>query len=368
MDSLTQACLGAAVGSATLGRRLGRKALLAGAVLGTLPDIDVLIDYGDAVADYTYHRSFSHSLLVLSALALMLALLSARFITRWDISLMRWGLFYGACLLTHPLLDAFTAYGTQLLWPLSVPPVSWSSIFIIDPLYTLPLLIAVAYGLLRGYQFRPRPRALAWGLALSSAYLLFSLGAKATIDARIEPLLAEQDLSDTPRLVQPTPFNTVLWRVTVIDGSDYREALVGLFDTQPPLFERFSRGARFEDAVLDTASGQRLYWFAGPLLSYRTQARDETTGLIATDLRLGMSGFHPFSFSLAKRSGDGWTPTTTSLIPERSASTDALALLARRILSPDLRLCPSAFANTSRAASADVCPSFKAPVQQSARE
>ncbi|WP_048307697.1 metal-dependent hydrolase [Halomonas sp. PR-M31] len=359
MDSLTQASLGAAIGGAVLGRRLGRKALLAGAVLGTLPDLDVLIDYGDAVANYTYHRSFSHSLLVLSALAMVLALLSARFITRWDISLKRWGLFYGACLLTHPLLDAFTAYGTQLLWPLDVPPVSWSSIFIIDPLYTLPLFVPVVYVLLRGY----RPRALGWGLALSGAYLLFSLGAKWTIDARVEPLLARQDLDDAPRLVQPTPFNTLLWRVTVIDGDDYQEALVNLFDTQEALFEGFPRGERLEGAALKTASGQRLDWFAGPFLSYRTQTRDETTGLVATDLRLGMSGFHPFSFLLAERRDVDWHPTIASGIPERSASSEALALLARRVFSPDLRLCPSAFASTSSETSVEKCASFKAQVQ-----
>nr|WP_298412249.1 metal-dependent hydrolase [uncultured Halomonas sp.] len=364
MDSLTQACLGAAVGGAILGRHLGRKSLLAGAMLGTLPDLDVIIDYGDAVANYTYHRGFSHSLLVLSALAMVLALLSARFITRWDISLKRWGFFYGACLLTHPLLDAFTAYGTQLLWPLDVPPTSWSSIFIIDPLYTLPLFVAVIYVLIRGY----RPRALTWGLALSSAYLVFSLGAKWTIDARVEPVLAQRGLEDAPRLVQPTPFNTLLWRVTVVDGSDYQEALVGLFDTREALFEGFPRGASLEDAALNTASGQRLRWFAGPFLSYRTQMKDEAAGLIATDLRLGMSGFHPFSFLLAERLDEGWTATVATGIPERSAGTDALALLARRVFSPGLRLCPSAFADTSSTTSGKECPSFKTPVQESARK
>ena len=45
-------------------------------------------------------------------------------------------------LVTHPLLDAFTVYGTQLLWPLPMRPVMWSSVFIIDPLYTFSLLIA----------------------------------------------------------------------------------------------------------------------------------------------------------------------------------------------------------------------------------
>ena len=77
MDSITQAVLGASIQGALLGRWQGRRALLYGAMLGTLPDLDVIIDYGDAVADMTYHRGFSHSLFVLSALALALTLLIA---------------------------------------------------------------------------------------------------------------------------------------------------------------------------------------------------------------------------------------------------------------------------------------------------
>ncbi|MGE4477106.1 MAG: metal-dependent hydrolase, partial [Stutzerimonas sp.] len=78
MDSITQALLGATVHTAVLGRWQGRKALLFGAALGTLPDLDVVIDYGDAVANMTYHRGFSHSLFVLSGLALLLAWLVRR--------------------------------------------------------------------------------------------------------------------------------------------------------------------------------------------------------------------------------------------------------------------------------------------------
>lgn len=350
MDSLTQACLGAAVGGALLGRRLGRKAVLIGAALGTLPDLDVVIDYGDAVADYTYHRGFSHSLAVLGALATLLAIVTARFAPR-DIPLRRWWLFYLACLLTHPLLDAFTTYGTQLWWPLNIPPVSWASIFIIDPLYTLPLIVSALYVLVRGY----RARALRWGLALSTAYLAFTLGAKATIDARIEPLLTERGIADTPRLVQPTPFNALLWRVTVVDGDAYHEALVGLFDTQPAPLERFARGGRYQDIALNTANGRRLAWFAGPFLRYRTQQEEGTTWLVATDLRLGFPGFHPFNFRLARRDGDDWRAVASRLVPGRSADTAVLARLVERVLSPDLALCPSVFTAPSRTVNPGSC-------------
>ena len=66
MDSLSQIALGAAVGTAVLGRRVGAKAAVWGAVCGTLPDLDVLISHGDPVRDFTFHRAESHALFWLS--------------------------------------------------------------------------------------------------------------------------------------------------------------------------------------------------------------------------------------------------------------------------------------------------------------
>ncbi|TDX31479.1 inner membrane protein [Modicisalibacter xianhensis] len=352
MDSLTQACLGAAIGGAVLGRRLGRKAVLAGAILGTLPDLDVVIDYGDAVADYTYHRGFSHSLLVLAALSALLAGLTARLAPAWGIPLRHWATFYAACLLTHPLLDAFTTYGTQLWWPLPASPVSWASVFIIDPLYTLPLLISVLYVLARGL----RQRALHLGLALSTLYLAFSLGAKLVIDQRMAPVLAARGLQEAPRLVQPTPFNTLLWRITVVEGDHYYEALSGLFDSTPPTLERFPRGGEHADTALALPSGRRLQWFAGPFLRYRVKQDNDTAWLIATDLRLGFPGFHPFNFRLAQREDGKWQPVTTREVPGRPADTAALMKLLNRAITPDMSLCPSAFFQPEKVAGPSTCP------------
>ncbi|MFC3282772.1 metal-dependent hydrolase [Litchfieldella rifensis] len=342
MDSLTQAALGAVVGGTVLGRRLGRKAVLIGAVLGTLPDADVALDYGNAIADYTEHRGFSHSLFVLGGLATLLAWLCTRFAPARDISLRHWWLFFGLCLMTHPLLDALTTYGTQLWWPLGARPSAWPVIFIIDPLYTLLLLVSILVALVTGHG----RRAPAWGLALSSAYLIFAMGAKAIVETRLAPVLAEHDLKNAPRLVQPTPFNTMLWRVTIIDGDTHHEALIGLFDgTTSPMLETFSRGAELEDDALALSSGARLDWFAGPFLRYEIRRLDGVPTLVATDLRLGFPGFHPFRFALAQVAPDGdwqaippWqldTPTTRQR--------EALARLGQRILGPEPVLCTSDF-------------------------
>ncbi|HIB10106.1 MAG TPA: metal-dependent hydrolase, partial [Gemmatimonadetes bacterium] len=216
MDSITQAALGGALGGAVLGRRFGRGAVIAGALLGTLPDMDVLIDYGDAVANFSQHRGFSHSLLILAPLAVVLAAL----LSRWQhsVSFRRWLTFTGAILITHPLLDAFTTYGTQLLWPLG-PPVAWHTIFIIDPLYTLPLLLAVIIALVRP----PAIRALTVGLVLSSLYLAWSLAAQQWVDHRVHQALAGTGYQTAPRMVQPMPFSTLLWRATVLHREERLE-------------------------------------------------------------------------------------------------------------------------------------------------
>ena len=98
MDSLSQFALGAAIGEATLGARLGRKAILIGGLLGTLPDLDVLVQYADAVESYTYHRSWSHSLLVLSLASPIIAWLLYKLIpARWAVNSSRLSICYINC-------------------------------------------------------------------------------------------------------------------------------------------------------------------------------------------------------------------------------------------------------------------------------
>ena len=242
MDSITQAVLGASIQGALLGRWQGRRALLYGAMLGTLPDLDVIIDYGDAVADMTYHRGFSHSLFVLSALALALTLLIRKLRPDPGYSARRLFLTLWLVLITHPLLDAFTSYGTQLLWPLQTPPVAWSSVFIIDPLYTLPLLVAVIVGLVRGLRDRPQWLAIS-ALCLSTVYLASTLGGKWMAEQRVQTVLAQRGIQADMLFSTPTPFNSLLWRVIVIEGEDYHEALVGWLDDAPPRLERIPRGS-----------------------------------------------------------------------------------------------------------------------------
>ena len=143
MDSITQIALGAAVGEATLGHRVGRKAAVWGAVCGTLPDLDILVPFSDPVAAFTYHRSFSHSLVVLALLTPLVVWLIRKVHVADASHRVRWYLLVYLAFATHVLLDSCTIYGTQIFWPIVNTPMTWGSVFIIDPAYTLILMVGL---------------------------------------------------------------------------------------------------------------------------------------------------------------------------------------------------------------------------------
>lgn len=329
MDSITQAALGASIAGAVAGKALGRSVLITGALIGTLPDLDVIIDYGTAVANFTQHRGFSHSLFVLVPLSFLLAW----GLWRWRpvISYQRWLALVGLILVTHPLLDAFTTYGTQLFWPLG-RPVALTSIFIIDPLYTLPLLAGCLAFLIRP----PAVKAIAAGLMLSSLYLGWTLAAQQMITEKVRPALADAGMAGASLMVQPMPFNTVLWRATAITEESRVEIVTGFLDGKNPLsLERFPRHPDLAQSVATLPEVRRLEWFTRGFLQYE-QAGGQIT---ATDIRLGIPGAHPFTFIIAETNDTGISELASRQRPRPAINRDALPLLWSRLTGEAPVLC-----------------------------
>jgi len=310
MDSVTQAVLGAAVGEATLGRRVGHKAPLWGAVLGTLPDLDVFYPFADPVSAFTWHRGPSHSIFVLTALTPLLVWLILKLHPG---TTEQQGGWYRLVLLvfgTHILLDCFTVYGTQVLWPLPVPPVGWATVFIIDPLYTLPL----AAGALAALLLRRSPgRAWRWnlaGLALSSLYLAWSASAKLYADHTVREILAQEGVRYEHLQIQPTPFNTLLWRVVGVNGDRYFEGLWSLVSPDKGLtLTHYDHRPELLTGIEASPAVERLQWFTQGL--YRVVLDDE--GVVIGDLRMGADPDYVFAFRVAEIGN----PHPRPIVPER---------------------------------------------------
>lgn len=333
MDSLSQIVLGASVQGAILGKYQGRKAYLYGAMLGTLPDLDVLIRYGDPVSDMTYHRGFSHSLIVLTIVGLLGSWLITRY-HRWrDMPLpysgRRLALAMTLALTTHPILDSFTVYGTQLLWPLqqslSLTPISIASIFIIDPLYTLPLLIAMIVGLVKGRSlsiFKTGLLANFQRLALimlmvSSSYLILSLGLKYYAQDQAEQTLASAGIDNIVRIKTMPVLPTILmWRTVAEDEQNKLIELRGsVLDSRLPEYRyltQYADSKTVRESIPQTNQhyAERLNWFSGDWTGYRTQIpngdsiQDSTQNneqLVVDDLRMMAGDTAFFSFVLATK-------------------------------------------------------------------
>lgn len=322
-----------------MGNRVGRKAALWGAICGTLPDLDVLIPMANEVASYTYHRGFSHSLFVAAAVSPVLGWLIHRIPGHRSVDAWRWILLVWLALSTHPLLDAFTTYGTQLWWPMTAPPVAWNSIFIIDPLYTLPLAIGLLVTLLgRG----DRRFANHLGLALSSIYLCWTLVAKSQIEAKVESQFGP--VEDSSYMSTPTALNSLLWRVLIMDHDGYREGFVSIFDEPGSLkLRHYASGQVGQDEVGKLWSYQRLKWFTRGFMRV-----DESAGVIRiTDLRMGQQDNYLFAFDIARRFGTDVQEQLLAQpsVPDFEIPDGAFSALWRRIGSP----CPEPFESSWRA-------------------
>lgn len=297
MDSLSQIALGAAVGVAVMGRRTAVwRSALWGAVAGTLPDLDVLIDHGDAISNMVLHRAETHSPFWLTLASLPLAAGVARLhgqMALWR----RWWLAIWLALVTHPLLDAMTVYGTQLGLPFTNHPYGVGSVFIVDPLYTLPLLVGAGWALAGRGNSRGL-RANAVGLVLSSAYLAWGVIAQAQATRVAEQSLMAQGIPAQLLLVTPTAFNSLLWRVVAVDGEHYHEGFYSLFDAQPQVdFDRFPRGAALANELSGNLHVQRLSAFTKGFY----KLREEAGRVFITDLRMGQEPRYIFDFAVAQR-------------------------------------------------------------------
>lgn len=304
MDTITQAALGACIAQAGFSHKLGRKALVVGVICGLLPDFDFLLSVGEDSFSYLEtHRGWSHSLLVLPFVAFPIAWLAMK----WGMRQRRatqppeipshakdYWVWYHLCfwaLITHPLLDLFTSYGTQILAPVSNARFTLDSVAIVDLFYTVPLLLAIIAGLVRFDKLGNRQSWARGALVLSSLYLCLGLFNSWDSKQYATEQLREEAFQPVIVRTAPTMLNVVLWRIVAKDA-DGRYA-VGFFssiDRQPIQFEVYeSEGGELVDKAIQSREGKILHWFSMDMLRAEvTQGEDGQPTVVLSDMRFGM--------------------------------------------------------------------------------
>ena len=348
MDSLSQIVLGAAVGEAVLGRRIGNRAMIWGAVAGTIPDMDVLGQYFLSELDnLAFHRGISHSLVFCVVGALVFGWVTDRlygsrhhawlalgtkaaaavvvgfvvnflfqifapgswwpvavyiplvafglwrhghrryFSGDWkapDADVRGWVLLFFWGFLTHVLLDCFTTYGTQIFAPFSDVRVAWGTVSVVDPLYTFPFLVCL---LIAARFARNDSRRRVWnrvGLGWSCLYLTLTALNYHQVHRTIEGSLHEQGMNYKQFLITPTIFNNLLWNVVVDTEEAFLLAQHSILDEIPIAFHPTSKGYELLHHLDTDETLGVLRWFSD---GYLNAVRRNDGSLQLNDLRFG---------------------------------------------------------------------------------
>ncbi len=288
MDSITQGLLGAAIAEAGFRRRLGGRAVAYGALCGVAPDFDFVALIGGEWNELVHHRGVSHSLVALTVVAPILGALARRWPGQKQGSSLDWIHLTWWALITHPLLDTCTSYGTQLLAPLSDHRFAIDAVSIVDLAYTIPLLLAV----LRARWGKDRRRSARFAaamLALTTAYLGAGFVQSQRAIAWAEEELAAEGFASVETRALPTLGNLLVFRALARDGEGrYRVAILSLSAPRTP---RWYAVRDDEDplvaAARETERGRLFEWFAMRFSPAELVHEDHGFVVRVSDLRYG---------------------------------------------------------------------------------
>ncbi len=343
MDSLTQIALGAAVAEVTLGKKIGNKAILWGAVGGTIPDLDVLANpFMSELQALAFHRGITHSILfaVLGALffgwivhqvyeskhhnliagiswsalfaliAISILVLADQILIRMgavvllsvllfscyrkyrdrplpsmDTTLRDWQTLFFWTIFTHPILDSFTTYGTQLFQPFSSYRVGFNNISVADPLYTIPLII----GLFTISFYRKenhKRRTIIWSaILISSLYMALTIWNKSRVNQIFVESLKSEQIDYQRYMTSPSILNNVLWFCLAETETEHVFGLYSFFDAEKKvILQKLPKNWELLSAQKDDPTVNTLAWFSN---NYYGVMRRSDGSLQINDMRYG---------------------------------------------------------------------------------
>lgn len=333
MDSLTHLVLGAAIGETVMGKKIGRKAMLWGAFADTIADFDVFASPCFSQAQQLMvHRGITHSLLFVVVMSPLLGGLFSKWLKKIEISWKRWTLLFFLGMFSHILIDSLTAYGTGWFEPFSSYRVAFDTIFIADPLYTIPFLICILIALIAK---NGSPKRMIWnktGLVVSTLYLLFTIVNKWHVHDEMLDSFSKKNGQLSDFVTTPTPLNNFLWMAYSPDYSGYWFGYYSIFDkTNNVDWYHVNKNDSFLLPYVNDESVKILKKFSK---RYYVMSKHDTATYF-NDIRFGQMGGwdHPdssfvFSFKLNKNADNRMALNRSRL---KTSYSEAFSSLINRI-------------------------------------
>jgi inner membrane protein len=285
MDTLTHIVIGACIGEISLGKKIGRKAMLVGALSQSLPDIDFLAaTWMDTTHNLLAHRGITHGLLF----GVLASMIMAAILRRWrvfsSVTYRRWLIFWLLQVLIHIFLDAFNNYGVGWFEPFSSLRISFNTVYVADPFFSIWPGIAFLVLVIIKKGHLKRKWWATMGISLSFIYLVYTCINKLIIDAAVTRALTQQHIPRKQSLTTPTPLNNWLWYVVAGNDSGYYVGYRSVFERGGQIhFEYFPRSESLLNNFSDKGDLKRLMQFSQGF--YTVEQWKDT--LVFNDLRFG---------------------------------------------------------------------------------
>jgi len=288
LDSVTHIAIGICAGELVAGKKLGKTALLWGAIANSIPDIDVITSLWMNPADSLLaHRGFTHSILFQLLLIPIAAYFLKRLYNKKEFSFQGWMWLIGINLFLHIFLDALTAYGTGWFEPFSHYRVSFNTIFILDPLFSISFIVGAIILIIKKSNAPSRQKVAQICVLISGCYLLFTMINKVNVNEMIENSLTRSNISNENYLSTPTPLNNFLWYIVAHDSNGVHIGYYSIFDkTENIQFTTIIKNPQLTDSLKGNEDVDKLVRFSQGY--YMLQK--ENGVVVFSDLRMGQLG------------------------------------------------------------------------------
>jgi inner membrane protein len=285
IDSLTHIVLGACIGEAILEKKLGKRAMFLGALAQSIPDIDFIAAFwNDPASNLLVHRGFTHSLFFALIAVCFFGLLAEHFHRQHKVGFRMWVFFFAVEIIVHLFLDLFNNYGMGLWEPFNHSRISFNTIYVADPFFSI--CAGIAFVVLLILKRKDRRRILLWklGITIPAFYLLYCVFNKLLIDTETRTALANEHIHYDKYLTTPTPLNNWLWYVVAGNKNGFYIGFRSVFDKNANMsFHYFPKNDSLLLPLKDHEEVQKLLRFSKGF--YTIDKWKDT--LVFNDLRFG---------------------------------------------------------------------------------